>query len=190
MTRLAFLVFLLIPVDPRCPATACDEGRRPLPLQAHRRPADQPRRQMGRLPTRQRRSRSQQERLRSMARFDREGRRRQAANLRAQERSPSALEPRRQVDPLRIGPQRLEPALAHPHRWRRTDPTHAPPHRSLHRHLVARRQSDRLHVRRLARVFTEAAPRKRCPQQETHRRTRKEPGQSEGLHAPLLPPLG
>ena len=96
----------------------------------------------------------------SVARVHRQGRRRQAADRRRQERPPSALEPRRQVDPLRVEPLRrrqlwIIDLAGGEARQLTTISTEA-----AHRHLVARRQADRLRLRGLARVSPTSRSRK------------------------------
>ena len=58
------------------------------------------------------------------------------------------------------------------------------------RRLVARRQADRLRIGRLPGVLREAVQGERRRQQEAQGGDREEPGQGQGVHQALLPPLG
>ena len=102
-----------------------------------------------------------------------------AADHGAEEGPPSALEPRRQADPVRVEPLRRQPALGHRPGRRRGPTAHDDQHRGQHRALVARRQMDRLRLGRLPGILGQAVRRERRPQQETQGGSGEEPGQGK-----------
>ena len=75
-------------------------------------------------------------------------------------------------------------------RRRRGEATHRHQHRRRHRHLVAGRHARRVRLGRVPGVQREAVRRERQAEQGEGRGDREEPGEGEGVHEALLPPLG
>ena len=81
-------------------------------------------------------------------------------------------------------------ALGHRPGRRRGPAAHDDQHRGVERHLVAGRQARRLRLGRLPGVHRQAVRRERQAEQEEAGGDREEPGEGEGVHEALLPPLG
>ena len=92
--------------------------------------------------------------------------------------------------PLRVEPLGRDAALGHRPDGRRGPAAHHHRTGAVQRHLVAGRQARRVRLGGLPGVQREAVRRERQAEQGEGGGGREEPGQGEGVHQALLPPLG